>query len=136
MAPTAFCLSLTIDLRWPIALCVIAVGACLIWRAYESFATIYWTTLCRRTNDPKLRWIQRRLDERDIPNRRNGESFHAPILEVDERRLGDAWEILEPIDDEPDNLQKWHEDGCATEANDGPDDPTWGCNCGAEDPDA
>lgn len=41
-----------------------------------------WVTLCRRTNDPKLKDIERRLDEMWVPHRRSGESFHAPILQV------------------------------------------------------
>jgi hypothetical protein len=53
-----------------------------------------WTTFCRRTNDPKLRYIERRLDDLGILHQRNGESFHAPILEVPEDRLDEAWAIL------------------------------------------
>ena len=45
-----------------------------------------WETLCRRTEDPKLRFIELVLDRMGIPHRRNGSSFHAPILEV---RSGD-----------------------------------------------
>jgi len=43
-----------------------------------------WVMVCKRTNDPKLAWIERRCKEMGIPTRRNGESFHAPILEVPE----------------------------------------------------
>lgn len=53
-----------------------------------------WVVLCKRTNDPKLAWIEYHLDRAGIPNRRNGESFHAPILEVDLRREDEAWENL------------------------------------------
>ena len=48
----------------------------------------------KRTDDPKLRYIERLLDERGIAHRRNGHSFHAPILEVDETRHDDAWALL------------------------------------------
>ena len=60
---------------------------------------VRWVTFTRRTNDPKLAWLQRELDKMGISNRRNGESFHAPILEVDENRMAEAWAILIPVDD-------------------------------------
>lgn len=41
-----------------------------------------WAALTRRTNDPKLAWIEQRLTERGISFQRRGDSFHAPILEV------------------------------------------------------
>jgi hypothetical protein len=41
-----------------------------------------WVILCKRTNEPKLSWIESQLDDLGIPNRRDGESFHAPILTV------------------------------------------------------
>jgi hypothetical protein len=63
----------------------------------------------RRTNDPKLRWLQDRLDEKGIPNWRDGKSFHAPILKVRECDLDAAWEILSPIDDVPDDDPQWGE---------------------------
>lgn len=58
-----------------------------------------WVCLCKRTNDPKLAYIEYLLDNAGITSRRNGESFHAPILEVDARYTDDAWGLLEPIDD-------------------------------------
>jgi len=57
----------------------------------------------KRTNNPKLSWLESRLDDAGISHRRNGRSFHAPILAVDESRLADAWEILTPVDDIPDD---------------------------------
>jgi hypothetical protein len=66
-----------------------------------------WKMLCKRTNDPKLSCLEDMLDEAGIPNRRNGHSFHAPILEVDDRRLDEAWDILTPIDDIPDDDPHW-----------------------------
>jgi hypothetical protein len=54
-----------------------------------------WVTFCRRTEDPKLAYIERWLNSEGIPNRRNGESWHAPILEVPERYLDKAHELLD-----------------------------------------
>lgn len=48
----------------------------------------------KRTEDPKLAYIEHRLTEAGIPHRRNGHSFHAPILEVSKDREDDAWAIL------------------------------------------
>ncbi len=58
-----------------------------------------WTRLTRRTNDPKLSWLQARLDESGVVNRRNGESIHAPILEVARGQLDKALFIVESVDD-------------------------------------
>ena len=54
-----------------------------------------WTLFTKRTNDPKLSYIEYRLDELGVPHRRNGESFHAPILEVPEEYLKVAWKLLD-----------------------------------------
>jgi hypothetical protein len=48
----------------------------------------------RRTDDPKLTWLQYQLEQRGIVSRRNGYSFHAPILEVDAEKLVEAWAFL------------------------------------------
>lgn len=53
-----------------------------------------WETFCRRTEDPKLAFIERELTKRGIPHRRNGRSFHAPILEVPTERSDEAWDML------------------------------------------
>jgi hypothetical protein len=53
-----------------------------------------WVTFTRRTEDPKLRYIEKRLDEMGIPHRRNGASMHAPILQVPQEREADAWALL------------------------------------------
>jgi hypothetical protein len=59
-----------------------------------------WVSFCRRTNDPKLAYIEHRLTEMKIPHRRNGESFHSPILEVPDDRHAEAYELLnEPFDE-------------------------------------
>jgi len=76
-----------------------------------------WERLCRRTEDPKLAWLEKQLDRAGISHRRNGYSFHAPILEVDAQRRKDAWAILSPVDDIADDESFWTED---------PD----GCSCG------
>ncbi len=53
----------------------------------------------KRTDDPKLAWLEKQLAAAGIKSRRNGESAHAPILEVKQRDLGKAWDILIPVDD-------------------------------------
>ena len=53
-----------------------------------------WTMICKRTEDPKLAFFERLLKERGIPSRRNGASFHAPILEVPDDHHAAAWDIL------------------------------------------
>ena len=53
-----------------------------------------WTRLTKRTNDPKLAWLEKELLQRGIPSRRNGSSFHAPILEVPEDKHDLAWAFL------------------------------------------
>jgi hypothetical protein len=58
-----------------------------------------WVQFTKRTDDLKLVWLERRLDDQGIPHRRNGESWHAPITEVAADRLEDAWKILTPVDD-------------------------------------
>ena len=72
---------------------------------------IAWVTICRRTNDPKLAWLERQFDDHKnpIPHRRNGESWHAPILEVPEDRYIDAQDILHPVDDIDDDDPRWEE---------------------------
>lgn len=62
-----------------------------------------WTDLTRRTNDPKLAFIERLLDEAQIDHRRNGESFHAPILQVRDQFMTAAWQIIGPYDSLPDD---------------------------------
>lgn len=59
----------------------------------------HWVTFTRRTDEPKLTWLERQLDSAGIRNRRNGASAHAPILQVQEEDLVDAWAILSPVDD-------------------------------------
>jgi len=63
----------------------------------------------KRTDDPKLAWLERQLDAAGIAHRRNGHSFHAPILEVDSTMLDAAWGILDPVDDIEDDDPRWEE---------------------------
>ncbi len=63
-----------------------------------------WVRFTKRTDDPKLSWLEARLLEAGIPYRRNGQSFHAPILEVPEELLDKAWTLLpQQIDELPDD---------------------------------
>lgn len=73
-------------------------------------AAVRWERFTKRTEDPKLSWLERRLTEAGIPHRRNGASWHAPILEVAAERLDDAWEILTPVDDVDDDDPRWLDD--------------------------
>lgn len=68
---------------------------------------IAWVQFTKRTNDPKLSWLEAQLDAAGIPHRRAGESWHAPITEVPEDQLEAAWAILAPFDD-PDKYPDDH----------------------------
>lgn len=64
-----------------------------------------WESVYRRTNDPKLAYLEHRLDELGIKHRRHGESAHAPILQVPAEQSQAAWDLLSeeiegvPLDD-------------------------------------
>jgi hypothetical protein len=63
-----------------------------------------WATFTRRTDDPKLTWIEKQLDAIHVPHRRNGESVHGPILQVPSVLFDKAWTVLtDEIDDLPDD---------------------------------
>ena len=64
---------------------------------------LQWVTFTQRTNSPKLRWLEEQLTAAGIAHKRNGISFHAPILVVKVKDLKKAWEILTPVDDIPDD---------------------------------
>ena len=66
-----------------------------------------WVMFTKRTDGPKLVWLERVLARVGIPSRRNGHSFHAPILEVPKDKLDAAWEILTPVDDIPDDDERF-----------------------------
>jgi hypothetical protein len=55
-----------------------------------------FTTLLRRTEDPKLQWFESFLDNLGVPHQRAGHSFHAPILQVpeDDELYSSAWNAL------------------------------------------
>ena len=74
-----------------------------------------WIMLCKRTEDPKLTWLESKFAEAKIPTRRHGHSFHAPILEVQADFLDAAWRILALVDDIPDDEEFWANDpdGCS-----------------------
>lgn len=76
-------------------------------------SVLRWNRFTRRTDEPKLNWLEAQLDQHNIEHRRNGESFHAPILEVAEDKLDLAWEILGPVDDiaDDDEMFLHHNDG-------------------------
>ena len=67
-----------------------------------------WVQLTKRTNDPKLQCLQFKLRDAGIESRRNGESWHAPILQVMDKDLDRAWEILNPIDEISDDDPRWY----------------------------
>ena len=78
-----------------------------------------WVLFTKRTEDPKLAWIERELAARGIPSRRNGSSFHAPILEVHEADHERADALLQErlprrrrtIDDMPDDHASFYDGG-------------------------
>lgn len=62
-----------------------------------------WVILCKRTHDPKLAWLERTLTAHGILSRRNGRSFHGPILEVPADLEDKAQLILALVDDMDDD---------------------------------
>lgn len=68
-----------------------------------------WVRFTKRTEDPKLKWLEAELKRHGIKSRRNGESWHAPILEVKQKDLDAAWKILDPVDDVPDDDARFRE---------------------------
>ena len=68
-----------------------------------------YTQFTKRTDDPKLKWLEGELDKVGIKHYRDGYSGHGPIMMVDESMLDAAYEILTPIDDIPDNDKRFQE---------------------------
>lgn len=67
-----------------------------------------WVTFTRRTNYPKLGYLMKMLEEKGIPHKLDGFSFHAPILKVPEDQLDAAWHILWDMGDEvPDDAPQF-----------------------------
>ena len=73
----------------------------------DQSSEVEWAVFTRRTDDPKLGWLQRQLEVAGIVSRRNGRTFHAPILEVPAEDLDDAWALLDPVDEVPDDDERW-----------------------------
>lgn len=69
-----------------------------------------WVTFTRRTDDPKLAFIEHLLTEAKIPHRRHGRSFHAPILLVPSDRHAEAWKILTATELDGQNLDTVSDD--------------------------
>lgn len=73
-----------------------------------------WVRFTKRTDDPKLAWLEKHLAEHGIESRRNGESWHAPILEVHDDKLEAAWDLLTPeLDEIPDDDPMFMEEDTA-----------------------
>lgn len=62
-----------------------------------------WVLFTKRTEDPKLAWLEVQLTAAGIESRREGHSAHAPILQVHQSDLDAAWKILDPVDELPDD---------------------------------
>lgn len=75
---------------------------------YLTEKEVPWVQLCKRTEDPKLTWLEQQLTASGIPSRRHGHSFHGPILEVRQWDEDKAWEILTPVDDIEDDDPQFH----------------------------
>ncbi len=66
-----------------------------------------WVLLCKRTDDPKLAWIEKQLRARGIETVRKGRSFHADhCLYVPRGKEKEAWDFLaQPA---PARLRRWY----------------------------
>ena len=62
-----------------------------------------WVLFTRRTDYPKLGWLMTKLQQALIPHQLNGNSRHAPRLEVRKDQLDAAWNILDRVDGIPDD---------------------------------
>jgi hypothetical protein len=74
---------------------------------YLSKERVPWVQLCKRTEDPKLTWLEQQLTAKGIPSRRNGHSFHGPILEVRKWDEEKAWAVLYLVDDIEDDAPQF-----------------------------
>lgn len=68
-------------------------------------SNIRWAMLTKKTNGPKLRWLEYRLEDEGIPWRK--EPGDTPILSVPFEKVEAAWEILEPVDEVPNEDSRW-----------------------------
>ncbi len=73
-------------------------------------AEIEWRRLTKRTNHPKLAWLEKQLGKAGIANRRNGRTIQAPVLEVDTTKFNEACVILDSVDDIADDDSIFTED--------------------------
>jgi hypothetical protein len=66
-----------------------------------------WVNVCKRTEDPKLAWIENRLDALGIEHRRGNGSWHASAtLEVPEDQEMRFWEFIgQPA---PARYRRWY----------------------------
>lgn len=62
----------------------------------------------KRTNDPKLQWLEMQFKHYGIECRRQGESWHAPILQIRHKDREAAGTILRSVDDIPDDDPRWN----------------------------
>lgn len=53
-----------------------------------------WELFTKRTNEPKLSYLEERLHQAGIKYKREGRSFHAPCIYVDANQASQAWDIL------------------------------------------
>lgn len=58
---------------------------------------VEWVTVTRRTNDPKLSFLEKWLDQMGVLHRRNGSSTHAPIMQVPVSQSEEAYATLEMV---------------------------------------
>ena len=68
-----------------------------------------WVTFTKRTNNPKLSWLESKLDDAMIPHKRMGRSFHAPICKVPKCSYDKAMDILIQVDDISDDHPMFEE---------------------------
>ena len=66
--------------------------------------------LTKRTNNPKLAWVLNACKSAGLRVFVEGRSFHAPVSYVYRDDYVKAWDILGPIDDEPDDAPRFRED--------------------------
>lgn len=58
-----------------------------------------WLRFTKRTDDPKLSWLEWTCRNRNLRVVRHGASWHAPITYVHRDDYDKAWKILSPVDD-------------------------------------
>jgi len=71
-------------------------------RRVEAMRKDKWELFTKRTNDPKLTYLEYRLSGMGVEYKRDGESWHAPCLYVRKSQIKQAWALL---------LEKWTRNG-------------------------